>query len=65
MLTQGTPFTWYFTDDAAREDLSIYRNIYGKFCLQRKIPHTPLHCTIETLSTHETLEDAVAASEAP
>ena len=64
MLTPGTPFTWYFVGDADRQNLSIYRNIYGKFCLQRKIPHTPLHCTIETLSSHETLEAAVVASEA-
>jgi hypothetical protein len=63
MLTQGTPFTWYFTDDAAREDLSIYQNIKAKFCLQRRITHNPRHFTIETLSSHDTLEEAVAASE--
>ena len=64
MLTQLTPFSWYFTEDADRQSLSIYRNIYGKFCLQRRITHNPRHFTMATLSTHETLKDAIAASEA-
>ena len=64
MLTKGTCFTWYFTGDADRQDLSIYQNIKAKFCLQRRITHNPRHFTIETLSTHDTLEDAVTASEA-
>jgi hypothetical protein len=63
MLTKGTCFTWSFTGDATRKDLSIYQNLRGKFCLQRGITHNPRHFTIETLSSHDTLEDAVAVSE--
>jgi hypothetical protein len=64
MLTQGTKFSWYFTDDAAREDLSIFHTIYGQFRLQRRVTHNPRHFTIETVSLHDCLEAAVAASEA-
>lgn len=64
MLTQANPFTWFFAGDKSRKDLSIHRNIYGKFCVQRQIAHTPRHFTVETLSSHDTLEQAAAAAEA-
>lgn len=63
MIEQGTPFTWYFKDEQRRE-LSIFRSpVSGRYRLCRKENDQGYTYLIRTLSSHETLEEAIAASE--
>ena len=62
MIEQGTPFTWYFKDEQ-RKGLSIFRlPVCGSYSL-RRIHKDGNHWWNENLSSHETLEEAIAASE--
>ncbi len=64
MIEQGIPFSWYFTDDHRRE-LSTFRSpVSGHYALRRRIQLAKMHWQISTLSSHETLDEAIAASEA-
>ena len=63
MIQQRTPFSWAFTDEQRRK-VSIFRSpVSGRYCLQRKENDQGYTYLIRTLSSHETLEQAIAASE--
>lgn len=64
MLQQTTPFTWCFTD-ASKRDLKIhYNRVYRTYSICRRIALTDRFFEVRTLSTHPTLEEAFAASDA-
>jgi hypothetical protein len=65
MLQQSTPRHWQFTTPE-HEGLSIRRSHFtGKFELSQRAQVAEMCWQTTTLSSHQTLEQAVAAAEVP
>jgi len=63
MLHQSTSFCWHFTD-SQHEGLLIHHSLRGTFNLCRRSQVGPMCWETKTLSSHQTLEAAVAAADA-
>ena len=62
MFIQGTPFCWH-GNQSESYGLSVFRSpVSGLYRLQRETQLSDRHSVVATISSHQTLEEAMAAA---